>query len=180
MPRSKRWLVPPIALLACACAPAGASAATETQIARAAQADTAVALAERDEARRVQRRERRVLRRVLAAATRQIGDAYASGAGGPDAFDCSGLTAAAFAQAGITLIHQSAAQARQGTAVDFHSQPIRPGDLVFQDTDGDGIINHVGIAVSESTWIHSRSASLPVAFGAMPAKSKIVAVRRFL
>lgn len=120
------------------------------------------------------------LDRIINYAFAQIGKPWKFFSRGPDAFDCSGLTAAAFAQAGITLIHQSAAQARQGTAVDFHSQPIRPGDLVFQDTDGDGIINHVGIAVSESTWIHSRSASLPVAFGAMPAKSKIVAVRRFL
>lgn len=157
MPRSKRWLVPPIALLACACAPAGASAATETQIARAAQADTAVALAERDEARRVQRRERRVLRRVLAAATRQIGDAYASGAGGPDAFDCSGLTRFAFAVAGVDLPHQSHAQAGRGRPV--AKGDIRAGDLVFFSTAGAGA-SHVGIATGSRTVVSATNSGV--------------------
>jgi cell wall-associated NlpC family hydrolase len=40
----------------------------------------------------------------------QVGDAYVYGAAGPDAYDCSGLTMAAWAQAGVSLPHSSSAQ----------------------------------------------------------------------
>jgi peptidoglycan endopeptidase LytE len=120
------------------------------------------------------------LDRVLGYALAQVGKQWRFFSRGPDAFDCSGLTLAAYAQIGVPLIHYSAAQAMQGTEVDFINEPIRAGDLVFQDTDGDGIINHVGIALSGSTWVHSRSSRLAVAWGALPVDSRIVAVRRIL
>jgi cell wall-associated NlpC family hydrolase len=41
----------------------------------------------------------------------QVGDAYVWGAGGPDAFDCSGLTQYACAAAGTSLPHSSRMQA---------------------------------------------------------------------
>ena len=72
---------------------------------------------------------------------------------GPDFFDCSGFTVAAYAQIGVSLIHHSVAQATQGTEVDFLNEAIRAGDLVFQDTNGDGVINHVGIALGDTTWV---------------------------
>ena len=40
----------------------------------------------------------------------QVGDAYVYGAAGPSAFDCSGLTMMAWAQAGVGLPHSSSAQ----------------------------------------------------------------------
>ena len=43
--------------------------------------------------------------RVVAYALAQIGDPYVYAADGPDAFDCSGLTMAAYAQIGIRLPH---------------------------------------------------------------------------
>ncbi|MDP2014027.1 MAG: NlpC/P60 family protein, partial [Actinomycetota bacterium] len=41
----------------------------------------------------------------------QVGDAYVYGAMGENAFDCSGLTMRAWAQAGVSLPHSSSAQA---------------------------------------------------------------------
>jgi peptidoglycan endopeptidase LytE len=120
------------------------------------------------------------LDRVLGFALAQVGKPWRFFSRGPQSFDCSGLTLAAYAQIGVPLIHYSAAQALQGTEVDFVNEPIRAGDLVFQDTDGDGVINHVGIALSSSTWVHSRSARLAVAWGTIPPDSRIVAVRRIL
>ena len=59
----------------------------------------------------------------------QVGDAYVYGAAGPDAFDCSGLTMMAWAQAGVSLPHSSSAQYGAGTHVS--ESQLMPGDLVF-------------------------------------------------
>ncbi|KAA1428943.1 C40 family peptidase [Nocardioides antri] len=59
----------------------------------------------------------------------QIGDAYVYGAAGPDAWDCSGLTMMAWAQAGVSLPHSSSAQYSSGTRVS--ESQLQPGDLVF-------------------------------------------------
>ena len=69
---------------------------------------------------------------VVDYALAQVGKPYRFFAKGPDAFDCSGLTLAAYQQIGIDLIHYSAYQAKRGAAVDFRNESIRPGDLVFQ------------------------------------------------
>ena len=116
--------------------------------------------------------------RVLTYAVAQLGKPYRFFAAGPHAFDCSGLTLAAYAQIGVTLVHHSASQARQGSAVDF-TDTIRPGDLVFMDTDDDGSINHVGIATDSTTWIQAARPGDVVRMGPMPPRSTIV-VRRFV
>src|SRR4051812_6928078 len=102
MPRRWRWLAPMTALIACAMPRAGASAApqdrldfepdalVESRAARAAHAATLRALVSRRERADEHHRE---VARVVRTAAAQIGDGYASGGSGPDAFDCSGLTA---------------------------------------------------------------------------------------
>lgn len=65
---------------------------------------------------------------VLAAARSQLGVPYVFGAADPNtAFDCSGLTAYAYASAGISLPHKASEQQKMTVAV---TEP-RPGDLVF-------------------------------------------------
>lgn len=59
----------------------------------------------------------------------QVGDSYVFGAAGPDAWDCSGLTMVAWAQAGVSLPHSSSAQYSSGTRVS--ESQLQPGDLVF-------------------------------------------------
>ncbi|GAB2755309.1 C40 family peptidase [Nocardioides pakistanensis] len=71
----------------------------------------------------------------------QVGDAYVYGAAGPDAYDCSGLTMAAWAQAGVSLPHSSSAQMSMGTPVS--SSDLQPGDLVFYYSP----VSHVGIYI---------------------------------
>jgi cell wall-associated NlpC family hydrolase len=117
---------------------------------------------------------------VLQFALAQQGKPYQFAAAGPDSYDCSGLTRRAYAQIGINLVHQSAAQATQGTAVAFWSEPILPGDLVFMATRGNDVISHVGIALDGDTWIQARRPGDVVRVGPMPAKTSIVAVRRFV
>ena len=99
---------------------------------------------------------------------------------GPGAFDCSGLTMAAYSRVGVSLIHQAASQARRGRAVDFWSQPIKAGDLVFLDGDWDGTIDHVGMALGPTTWVQASQSHDRVMTGPLPPRSVIIAVRRLV
>ena len=105
-------------------------------------------------------RVRAVHRRALGAvhaARAQIGDAYAYGASGPGAFDCSGLTAYAMRRAGVSLPHSSFAQAGTGTPV--ARDDIRAGDLVFFSTAGAGA-SHVGIATGHRTVVSATNSGV--------------------
>jgi cell wall-associated NlpC family hydrolase len=87
---------------------------------------------------------------AVTAALSKVGAPYASGAAGPDAFDCSGLTMWALARAGIAAPHSSYAQYAMGTAV--ARSEIHRGDLVFFDSAGAGA-SHVGLAISPTTVV---------------------------
>ena len=165
MPRRWRWLVPMTALMACTLPRAGTSAApqempdvptapVEARVASAMQAAAARAIANRNEDERKRDRARAAHRHqvhgVVKIAMAQIGDGYAWGGNGPDAFDCSGLTAYAFASTGLTLPHNSQGQAARGRPVARHD--IRPGDLVFFSTAGPGA-SHVGVATGATTVV---------------------------
>jgi LysM repeat protein len=118
---------------------------------------------------------------VLAFAKAQLGKPYVFAAAGPDTYDCSGLTAAAYAQAGLNLIRQSGMQSTQGVPVDFLNAPIVAGDLVFTAGSATpGVISHVGIAINASQWIQATRPGAWVSVGSIPAKSKILAVRRYI
>ncbi len=61
----------------------------------------------------------------------QLGKPYVFAAAGPDAFDCSGLTMAAWASAGVTLPHLASGQTAHGTAEPTDLSQAVSGDLVF-------------------------------------------------
>lgn len=117
---------------------------------------------------------------VVAFALAQVGKEYAFFTRGPEAFDCSGLTLAAYAQVGIGLVHYSAAQAMQGTRVDLDHDVIRAGDLIFQQRRGSTVINHVGIAIDAHRWVQAVGPGLGVRVGSIPATSTITEVRRLI
>ena len=82
-----------------------------------------------------------------------LGTPYKWGAEGPNSFDCSGFTKYVYKQAeGKTIPRVSRDQARYGSAVSRNN--YAPGDLVYFDTDGDGVVNHVGIYVGGNEFIH--------------------------
>ena len=87
---------------------------------------------------------------AVTAALAKVGAPYASGAAGPDAFDCSGLTMWALARAGIAAPHSSYAQYAMGSGV--ARSDIHRGDLVFFDSAGAGA-SHVGLAISPTTVV---------------------------
>ena len=120
------------------------------------------------------------VQRVLDYALAQQGKPYVFFTSGPATFDCSGLPLAAFAQIGITLPHYSGYQARYGTAVDWTTSDIRPGDLVFLESyPGSGVINHVGIAVSSTQYVHAPRSGDVVRVGSIPFY-RVVSVRRLV
>ena len=94
---------------------------------------------------------------AIRTALAQVGDPYQSGAAGPDAFDCSGLTMYAYAAAGVVLPHSSRSQSTMGTQVS--RSELLPGDLVFFYTP----ISHVGLYIGEGMMVHARTFGSPVA-----------------
>lgn len=83
-----------------------------------------------------------------------IGIRYKSAGATTSGFDCSGFTMFIFDKFGIELPHQSKSQATKGDWID--KKDLRPGDLVFFNTDGKGI-SHVGIYLGNDEMIHSAS-----------------------
>ena len=79
----------------------------------------------------------------------QVGDAYVYGAAGPSAFDCSGLTMMAWAQAGVALPHSSSAQSGSGPHISMGD--LQPGDLVFYYSP----ISHVGMYIGNGMIVHA-------------------------
>jgi cell wall-associated NlpC family hydrolase len=69
------------------------------------------------------------VQRVVSFAEAQVGKSYSYGASGPDSYDCSGLTMASWAQAGVHLPHSAAEQYNYGTHVSYSQ--LQPGDLIF-------------------------------------------------
>ena len=118
---------------------------------------------------------------VIAYAYAQLGKPYRFFTAGPNTFDCSGLVKAAYGQIGIEMVHQSASQATYGTAVDiWGTDTIKAGDLVFMTTHGSATINHVGIAVDATHWIHAPAPGDVVRLAPIPAKGLLTTVRRIV
>ena len=85
---------------------------------------------------------------VVGIAMQYLGVPYVYGGSSPSGFDCSGFVMYVFAQIGVSLPHNAAAQYGSGTPVD-RSQ-LQPGDLVFFNGLG-----HVGIYIGGGSFIHS-------------------------
>ena len=111
----------------------------------------------------------------------QVGKPYQFNTAGPATYDCSGLTKAAYASIGVKLPHQSLAQSKLGTAVDWRVEQIRPGDLIFTfSTRSPDQISHVGIAISSTQWIEAPFTGGTVRIAAIPSVDRIQAVRRYV
>ncbi|MFG1675259.1 NlpC/P60 family protein [Micromonospora sp. NPDC049282] len=86
----------------------------------------------------------------------QIGKIYVWGAAGPDHFDCSGLTMAAWAKAGVSLPHNARQQHNVTRRVS--RAELRAGDLVFYYGD----LHHVGMYVGDGWVVHASQSGKPI------------------
>jgi cell wall-associated NlpC family hydrolase len=87
--------------------------------------------------------------RALAFARSQLGKPYRYASAGPDAYDCSGLTYAAWKSVGVSLPRSSRSQYGVGSYV--AKSNLQPGDLVFFYSP----ISHVGLFSGNGTIIHA-------------------------
>ncbi|GAA0105426.1 C40 family peptidase [Paraclostridium sordellii] len=93
---------------------------------------------------------------VISLAKQQLGKPYVWGAEGPSSFDCSGFTQYVFKNAaGKILPRVSKEQSKFGQSV--NKSNLQKGDLIFFDTDKDGVVNHVGIYMGNNEFIHASS-----------------------
>lgn len=81
-------------------------------------------------------------------AEQQLGKPYVWDTAGPDTFDCSGLTMASWAQAGVHMRHYTYSQYSSFPHV--AEGALQPGDLVFYNGG-----EHVGIYVGKGYVIHA-------------------------
>ncbi|MFE2557554.1 NlpC/P60 family protein [Streptomyces sp. NPDC059352] len=97
---------------------------------------------------------------ALSAAATQLGKPYVSGAEGPNAYDCSGLTQWAYGQAGAGLSRTTYTQQNDGTKIG-RSQ-LKPGDLVFFNG-----LSHVGLYAGNNTILHAPKPGANVRYESM-------------
>ena len=82
-----------------------------------------------------------------------IGSRYSYGSSGPNTFDCSGFTSYLYKQYGYSLPRTSTSQSQIGVQVG--KDGLVPGDILCFSNRRDRKVNHVGIYVGESKFIHA-------------------------
>jgi cell wall-associated NlpC family hydrolase len=102
---------------------------------------------------------------AIAYAYAQLGDAYEYGGSGPDTWDCSGLTKAAYAAAGVYIgAHGSTSQynylSGQGRLVPVSQ--LQRGDLVFYSDDGGSSTYHTALYIGGGQMIEAQFEGVPV------------------
>jgi murein DD-endopeptidase MepM/ murein hydrolase activator NlpD len=104
----------------------------------------------------------------------QVGERYVYGGTGPSAWDCSGLTQAAWKAAGVSLPRTSQAQWKGLTRVSLNS--LKPGDLIVFYSGA----SHIGIYVGNGEFVHAsnpRSGVKKNSFSGYYKRTAIGAVR---
>jgi peptidoglycan DL-endopeptidase CwlO len=91
---------------------------------------------------------------AVSYALAQVGKSYVAAADGPSSFDCSGLTMAAWRQAGVSLSHYSYSQ--YGEVRHISDSELQPGDLVFYFGGG---AHHVGMYVGNGKMVSASNPS---------------------
>jgi peptidoglycan DL-endopeptidase CwlO len=85
---------------------------------------------------------------VVSFALDQVGKQYVWGTAGPDTYDCSGLVLRAYAQIGIDLPHNAAAQ--YNSTANISRDELQPGDLVFYND-----LSHMGMYIGNGLIVHA-------------------------
>lgn len=91
----------------------------------------------------------------------QIGKPYQWGGTGPDAYDCSGLTGAAWRHGGVGLPRTSRSQYDAVQKISYSQ--LRPGDLIFYgSSSSSGSIYHVAMYSGGGRMVEAPRAGVPV------------------
>jgi cell wall-associated NlpC family hydrolase len=114
---------------------------------------------------------------AVAFARSQLGAPYRWGGNGrrDGGFDCSGLTSASYASAGVPIPRTAQAQYDAGPRLRL-DEPIQPGDLVFFGS-GPRAVRHVGLAVSATEMINAPDTGQVVSVGPIHRRDFVGATR---
>jgi cell wall-associated NlpC family hydrolase len=118
--------------------------------------------------------------KAVAFALGTVGMPYVFGAKGPTAYDCSGLTQAAWAAAGVGVSAGTLTQIHDGVPVPSLTD-VAPGDLLFTPGSLGTPTNprHVGIYVGHGLLVDAHSSKVGVILERLDTwRNKIVAIRR--
>ena len=96
---------------------------------------------------------------AIAFARSKIGMWYQWGGTGDPSYDCSGLTQAAWAAAGVKLGRTTYDQVTDGYAVPAVLADLQPGDLIFYDNN-----THMGIYVGGGVIIHAPTTGQQISY----------------
>ena len=111
---------------------------------------------------------------IAAYATQFVGNPYVyGGASLTGGADCSGFTMAVFANFGIGLPHNAAAQSGCGRSVSLND--LQPGDLLFYDNGGG--IGHVTLYIGGGQVVHASSPETGIKISAYNYRNPVCAVR---
>ncbi len=92
---------------------------------------------------------------AVEAALSKLGAPYVWGATGPNAFDCSGFTSWAWAQAGVTIPRTSSGQASLPVVP---LDQLQPGDLITYYSP----THHVALYIGNGQIVHASTEGVPV------------------
>ena len=92
---------------------------------------------------------------VVDFALSQRGEPYVWGSAGPNSWDCSGLMLGAYAQIGIDLPHNAAAQ--WNMVAQISEDELQPGDFVFYNG-----LAHVGMYIGNGLIVHAPNSTTVV------------------
>lgn len=91
---------------------------------------------------------------LVKTANSVIGTKYVYGGTTAKGFDCSGFIGYVYKKVGVQLPRTSASMYKTGTSVS--KKNLKPGDLVFFNTSGEGV-SHAGIYIGGGKFAHSSS-----------------------
>jgi len=94
--------------------------------------------------------------KIVTEAQKHLGKPYKYGATGPKNFDCSGFVYAVHKNFGIAIPRTSLDQS-QIRGYRLSKRELRVGDIIFFDTSSKGHVNHSGIYLGNSKFIHASS-----------------------
>ena len=120
---------------------------------------------------------------VVATGDDYLGVPYVYGGTTPRGFDCSGFVQYVFDRNGVRLPRTSRQQAQVGRGVTTSIASLKPGDLLFFNTEGSRI-DHVAMYAGRNRILHSSSSGGGVRFDDLSTSrgrwfvSKIVSARR--
>ena len=105
---------------------------------------------------------------LISTAKMLIGTPYMWGGYSSKGLDCSGLTKTVFFLNGVMLYRNASQQAKEGIDITLDGfEPgksegeLRPGDLVFFSSDGEGV-THVGIYIGNNNFVHASTSKTGV------------------